>query len=402
LDGSGGGEVSTVGDKVSTVGTANDRNKQTGVTDMFHTFLKRTLLSVMAGGLMLALVPAPASAQLQIKNEDVTIKFGIQGQFWADWNQDATAASAGPQGYQQNFYLRRARLMMGGNIGDNISFFFQTDDPKLGITPKNLATGFVLQDAFMEYKVSNHLQIAGGEMLIPFSRQGLQSTLSFYTLDISAVSTVNNTALEQSALRDMGFQARGYFLHDRLQYRGGIFAGERDSNGRNSLRQALYLQYDFFSPEKEYAYAGTALGKRKILAIDAGGDKQSSYRAYSANIANDTPVHGGDEVGFNLQYLHFDGRQKFLAVPDQNNLVAEAAYYVHKAKFQPFARFETQRFVTAVNNTKDINRVGGGVNYYIRGQNLKWTAQVLRALPQNGSPLRASNEFTVQMQAFYF
>jgi hypothetical protein len=351
---------------------------------------------------MLALVPAPASAQLQIKSEDVTIKFGVQGQFWADWNQDATAPSAGSQGYQQNFFLRRARHMVGGNIGENLSFFFQTDDPKLGITPKNLATGFILQDAFMEYKVNPHLQIAGGEMLIPFSRQGLQSTLSFYSADISAVSTVNNAALQQSALRDMGFQARGYFLKDRLQYRGGIFAGERDSNGRNSLRQAMYLQYDFFALEKEYAYAGTALGKRKILAVDAGGDKQSSYRAFSANVASDTPVRGGDEVGLNVQYLHFDGRQKFTAVPDQNNLMAEAAYYVHKAKFQPFARWETQRFVADVNHTKNINRMGGGVNYYIRGQNLKWTFQCLRALPQNGSPIRPSNEFTVQMQAFYF
>lgn len=369
---------------------------------MFCTRFQHTLLSVMAGVLMLALVPAPASAQLQIKSEDVSIKFGIQGQFWADWTQDATAASAGAQGYQQNFYLRRARLMMGGNIGENLSFFFQTDDPKLGITPKNLATGFVLQDAFMEYKVNKHLQIAGGEMLIPFSRQGLQSTLSFYSIDISAVSTVNNTALQQSALRDMGFQARGYFFNDRLQYRGGVFAGERDVNGRNSMRQTLYLQYDFFSPEKEYAYAGTALGKRKILAVDVGGDKQSSYRAYSANIANDTPVRGGDEVGLNFQYLHFDGRQKFTSIPDQNNFLAEAAYYVHKAKVQPFARFETQNFVAAVNNTKNINRVGGGLNYYIRGQNLKWSVQVLRALPQNGSPIRPSNQFTLQMQAFYF
>ena len=369
---------------------------------LFPTFFQRTLLSVSGCAVLLALASAPAYAQLQIKNEDVTIKFGIQGQFWADWNQDATAASAGSQGYQQNFYLRRARLMMGGNIGDNITFFIQTDDPKLGITPKNLATGFVLQDAFMEYKVNPHFQIAGGEMLIPFSRQGLQSTLSFYSVDISSVSTVNNSALQQSALRDMGFQARGYFFKDHLQYRGGLFEGERDSNGRNSLREALYLQYDFFSPEKEYAYAGTALGKRKILAIDVGGDKQSSYRAYSANIANDTPVRGGDEVGFNLQYLHFDGRQKFTAVPDQNNFLAEAAYYVHKAKVQPFARFETQRFVAAVNNTKDINRWGGGLNYYIRGQNLKWTFQLLRALPQNGSPIRPSNEVTLQMQAFYF
>lgn len=369
---------------------------------MSHSLFQRTLLSVMACVLMLALVPAPASAQLQIKNEDVTVKFGIAAQFWADWNQDATAPSAGTQGYSQNFYLRRARFLMGGNIGDNITFFFDTDDPKLGITPKNLSSGFVLQDAWMEYKVNKYFQLAGGEMLLPSSRQNLQSPFSYYTADVSAVSTVSNSALQQSALRDMGFQGRGYFFDDHLQYRGGVFEGERDSNGRNALREVLYLQYDVFDPEKEYAYAGTALGKRKILAFDVAGDKQSSYRSYSANIANDTPVRGGDEVGFNLQYFHFDGRQKFTAIPDQNNFLAEADYYVKKAKVQPFGRFETQRFVQEVNNTKDINRMGGGLNYYIRGQNLKFTFQCLRALPQNGSLIRPSNEFTIQMQAFYF
>ncbi len=375
---------------------------------MSKTLLRSTLPGVLICVLMLALVPAPASAQLQIKNEDVTLKFGIQGQFWADWTQDATAASAGPQGYAQNFYLLRARLMLGGSIGENISFFFQTDDPKLGLSPagssttKSLTTGFVLQDAWMEYKVNKYLQIAAGEMLVPVSRQALQSTLSFYTINISPVSTISNTATYESALRDMGVQARGYFFNDRLQYRGGIFSGERDANGRNAPRPALYLQYDFFDREKEYAYAGTALGKRKILAIDVGGDKQGSYREMSANIANDTPVNGGDEIGFNVQALHFDGRNKFISIPDQNNFLAEGSYYIHKAKIQPFAKFETQDFVAAVNGTKDINRYGLGANYYIRGQNLKWTAQYTRALPQNGSTIRPSNEFTMQLQVFYF
>jgi hypothetical protein len=381
---------------------------------MSNTFFQRTLLGVLVCVLMLALVPAPAQAQLQIKTEDISIKFGFQGQFWADWTQDATAASAGNQGYAQNFYLLRARLMFGGAIGDNINFFFQTDDPKLGLSPsgatstKTLTTGnatspgFVLQDAWVEYKFNPHLQIAGGEMLVPVSRQALQSTLSFYTINISPVSTVNNTALTESALRDVGFQARGYFLNDRLQYRGGIFAGERDASGRNAPRPALYLQYDFFDREKEYAYAGTALGKRKILAIDVGGDKQSSYRSMSANVASDTPVRGGDEIGFNIQALHFDGRNKFTTIPDQNNYLVEGAYYFHKAKVQPFAKFETQDFVAAVNGTKDINRWGTGFNYYLHGQNLKWTMQYTRALPQNGSPIRPSNEFTAQLQVFYF
>jgi hypothetical protein len=381
---------------------------------MSKAFFQRTLVGVPGCVLMVALVAAPASAQLQIKTEDVTLKFGIQGQFWADWTQDATAASAGAQGYAQNFYLLRARLMMAGTMGDNISFFFQTDDPKLGLSPagaastKTLTTGnatspgFIIQDAFVEYKVNDHLQLAGGEMLVPSSRQALQSTLSYYTVNISAVSTVANAATSESALRDVGFQARGYFFNDRLQYRGGVFAGERDADGRNSLRPAAYLQYDFLDREKEYAYAGTALGKKKILVIDAGGDKQSSYRSMSANIADDTPVHGGDEIGFNFQAFHFDGRNKFTAIPDQNNFLAEGAYYLHKAKLQPFAKFETQDFVLPVNNTKDINRYGVGANYYVRGQNLKCTFQYTRALPQNGSLIRPSNELTMQLQVFYF
>jgi hypothetical protein len=381
---------------------------------MSNAFFHRALLCVVLCGLLLALAPAPASAQLQVKSEDVTLKFGFQGQFWADWTQDATPASAGPQGYAQNFYLLRARLMFAGTIGDKISFFFQTDDPKLGLSPagttstKTLTSGnatspgFLIQDAFVEYKVNKFLQIAGGEMLVPVSRQALQSTLSFYTINISPVSTIANGPTQESALRDVGFQARGYFFKDRLQYRGGIFAGERDPNGRNAPRGAAYLQYDFFSPEKEYAYAGTALGKRKILAIDVGGDKQGSYRSMSANLASDTPVFGGDEIGFNLQALHFDGRNKFLTIPDQNNFLVEGAYYFHKAKVQPFAKFETQDFVAAVNGSKDIDRYGAGANYYLHGQNLKWTGQYTRALPRNGSAIRPSNEFTMQLQLFYF
>ena len=89
--------------------------------------------SIAAGCLlMLAVASVPASGQIVVSNEDVTFKFGIQGQLWADWTQD----SSGTQAYQQNFYLRRARIIFAGDVGNDISFFFETDDPKLGITPR--------------------------------------------------------------------------------------------------------------------------------------------------------------------------------------------------------------------------------------------------------------------------
>lgn len=346
------------------------------------------------------LLPAAAPAQIKIDTEDASFRFGLEGQVWADWAQDTTGAS---QGYQQNLYIRRARLIFGGDIGRDLSFFVETDSPNLGKTPKNPSAGFMLQDAFLEWKASSFLNIDGGMFIVPFSRNALQSTASYYTLDVSPLTTVNNASTQSAALRDLGFQARGFFLKDRLQYRLAAFQGERDANAHNSLRTAAYLQYDFFSPEAGYIFAGTALGKKKILAIDVGGDRQSSYRGLSANIASDTPVFGGDEIGGQFQYFHYDGRRKFTAIADQNDWFVEGAYYFHRLRAQPFAKFESQSFVVTANALNDIHRAGAGVNYYVHGQNLKWTLQYNRLLPQNtASALRAGNELTMQFQVFYY
>jgi hypothetical protein len=347
---------------------------------------------------MLTAASAPAGAQIVVKNEDVTFKFGVQGQLWADWAQDPS----GTQGYQQNLFLRRARIIVAGDVGKDVSFFFETDDPKLGITPKNLAAGFIIQDAMIEWRPAKQLQLSGGLFIVPFTRNGLESTLSYLTLDLSPIAAVNNSATQSSALRDMGFQFKGFFAKDRLHYRIGAFDGQRDANGHNSLRTTGYLQYDFIDREKGYLFSGTGLGKAKILAVDAGFDRQGSYRGYSANIAAAIPIRKGDEVAGQFQYIRYDGRDKFISIPLQNDFLVEAGYFDHRVKIQPFVKYEAQAFAAAANASKDISRFGMGANYYIHGQNLKWTGQYLRALPQNGSPLKPANEFTVQLQFMYF
>src|SRR3954452_8812748 len=117
---------------------------------------------------MLTAASVPVGAQIVVKNEDVTFKFGVQGQLWADWTQD----SSGTGNYQQNFFLRRARLIVAADVGKDVSFFFETDDPKLGITPKNLATGFIIQDAMIEWKLARQFQLSGGLFIVPFTRNG--------------------------------------------------------------------------------------------------------------------------------------------------------------------------------------------------------------------------------------
>jgi hypothetical protein len=351
--------------------------------------LRLSLFAVLAAGA----VPAPA--QLVLQSEDVSVKFGIEGQVWADWTQDAASG-----GYVQNLYIRRIRLMASGNIGNDITFFIETDDPKLGLAPKALNAGFLIQDAFVEWKVRPEFRVDAGLMIVPFSRNALQSTLSFYTLDVAATTTVNNASTQSSALRDAGFGARGFFLGDHLQYRTGLFQGERDANGRNSLRAAGYVQVDFFAPEPECAFTGTAIGRKKILAVNGGFDKQADYRSLSGDVTADYPVHHGDEIGGQFQFTHFDGRRKFPAIANQNDYLVEAAYFSHRAKLQPFGKYEAQRFVAVANQGKNVDRYGGGVNYYIRGQSLKWTFQYLRS--HTDAIAQPVNEFSMQMQMFYF
>ena len=344
--------------------------------------------------LLVCVAAVSARGQLVLKNEDVSFRFGIQGQFWANWAQDPVT-----QGYSQNLYLRRGRLIVGGDIGHDLSFFFETDNPNLGKMPKALNAGFIIQDAFLEYKVHNAFRVDGGLMLVPLSRNALQSPASYYTLDISPVTTASNVSTQSSALRDAGFGAKGFFLQDKLQYRLGLFQGMRAPTARNSLRTAGYLQYDFFETETAYTFPGTALGRKKILAVDGGFDTQGAYRAWSGNVAADIPVRGGDEIGGQFLYMHYDGRNQFISIPRQDGYMAELAYYLHTVKFQPFARLESQRYAAA--GSKDVDRYGAGVNRYIRGQSLKWTLQYQRAFAKAAAG-RAANEFSMQLQLFYF
>jgi Phosphate-selective porin O and P len=358
--------------------------------------LRPLFISVVT--VLLLILPVVAQAQAIIKvNDTVFFRFGVQMQGWADELQSATT-----KGYAQNLFLRRARFLVTGQMAPNLTFFFQTDNPNAGKAPKGAVFGtFILQDAWFEWKLRNEFMLDGGEFLVPLSRNGLQSTISFLTLDISPTSTVFSAPTQSNGLRDTGLQAKGYLDEGRLEYRAAIFSGVRDAAARNPLRGSAYLQYDVFEKEVGYVYAGTNLGKRKILAISSGWDGQKDYRAFSGDIFTTIPVQKGNEFAGQIQAIHYDGGKFIAAIPRQNDYLVELAYYVAPHKIQPFAKFEDQKF--GVNTAADQTRWGAGLNYYVSGQNLKFTAQYLHVNPRTHTATsNPTNEFTVQIQAWYY
>jgi hypothetical protein len=365
-----------------------------------HTSPSLARMVLAAAALAAALVvlrPAAAQAQAMIKvNDDVWFRFGLQLNAWADWTQTNPTG-----GYAENLFLRRDRFLVTGSVAPGVTFFFQTDDPNLGKAPKSLGTGFIIQDAWMEWKLADAFALDAGQFIVPFSRNGLQGTLSYLTMDISPTSTIIINANPADAARDTGVEAKGYLVDGgRLEYRLALTQGVRESGSRNAFRDTVYLQYDCFDTERGYVYHGTNLGKKKILALSAGYDGQNSYHAYNADVFTTIPIAAGDEIAGQVQWSHYDG-EKFLAAPArQNDYLVELAYFVAAAKVQPFAKFERQRFSAAALQNDDATRFGAGLHYYVHGLNLKLSAQYLRVLPRG--PSKDTNELTAAMQVWYF
>lgn len=366
--------------------------------------------SVCLGAVLLALclVPGSANGQAIIKvSDNVNFRLGMLIQSWADWMQlnDATGAA---NGYQQNLFIRRARFFVGGQVAPNVTFFFMTDNPNLGkavgTTAKAPGTGFIIQDAYLEWKVANEFILDAGLIFIPLCRNCIQSAATHLTMDYGTWTFQQSGATQSSVGRDTGFQAKGYLAKDHLEYRVGVFQGFRQTGSRNTLRSTARLMYNFFEVEKVPFYPGTYLGKKKVVAVGAGIDLQSDYKAYAADLFLDLPVAKGDGVTGQFDFIRWDGGATFPTTAGLNRndaILAELGYYCSSGKVLPWLRFESQAFLDDVNSARNQKRYAGGLTWYAHGHNFNIRAGYTRIVPR-ADTTESTSQFTVQFQLFYY
>jgi hypothetical protein len=258
-----------------------------------------------------------ASAQAVIKVSDtVNVKFGMLVQAQADWTQDAAT-----RGYQENLFIRRVRFLVGGQVAPKVTFFFETDNPNLGKTvsgTKNISTGFTVQDAYLEWKVTDAFADAG-LIFIPLCRNCIQSAASLLPIDHEAYSFLHGGPTRSVVGRDTGFMAKGYLAKNRLEYRVGAFQGVRDALSRNSFRSSGHLQYSFLDTETSYFTTGTYLGKKKVFTVGGGYDVQSDYKAFAGDAYFDRPLGPAGPLTLQGDLIHDDGGRTFADLPRQND-----------------------------------------------------------------------------------
>ncbi len=365
----------------------------------------------------------PPWAVLKIA-DNVIFRFGSVIQPTYEALQDPNSA-----GYSQNFYLRRARFNVTANLPENVTVFFQTDDPRVGYSgtsgQKNINSGFLIQDAYAQWNFLGHaMALQGGEFLVPQNRQVLTSVATFLALDLPTWSQQEGPILEWNGGRDYGVGLNGALLNDHLTYRTGVFEGYRAptspqepplgpaAGARNSLMFAGRVQYDVFDTEYVYAYPGTNLGKKKMLAFAGWYQAQNSYKGYGGDVFFDWPVLEGDAVTVEGDYMHYDGHGQVFndngtnnELPEQYTVYTNAGYYLCKLKLQPFVRYEFLHYTEdAINLARGQQRVGGGFNYYVYGQNFKIVPYYERIIPKSQpatAQIKDLNRFVLELQGSF-
>ena len=324
-------------------------------------------------------------------NTSVSFGFLAQPQFESLENAAATDSS-------ENLFFRRLRFIAGGKLTSKLSYFVESDAPNLG---KKAANGdriheFFLQDAFMTYAFRPEFQLDGGMLLTSVSRNSGQSAASLLAIDYGAYSFLASDPTRSKVGRDYGLQARGY-IKKHLEYRVGMFRGNRDHDGDFPYRYLARIVYYPLEADTGFFYTGTTHGQKKIIGIGASFDRQGNYSANSLDFFLDHPVNNGNAVTVQASFLRYDGGRSFKTLLKQNDWFLEGSYYFKKVKLGPFVQFASRDLSNP--GLSDDSKIQGGVAYWIQKHKVNVKAGYGKLLKDN-SPDRT--QFVIQTQFFYY
>lgn len=219
--------------------------------------------------------------------DDTWMQLSFLGQPHFSYNEDAID--------QEDFYLRRGRFILSGQIQDGVKFFVETDNDNAG---KNGASDSStdIQDVFVDLRLgkSDHW-IEVGLILLPFSFETKASAASLLGIDYNTeVIKLANTFV----WRDYGAELHGNF-GKMFAYRVGAFDGyDTATSSKNpgaELRYTGHIAMNLIGDvETGWFYGQSRLSNKNYLSVGAGVDSQKSASLKTITPAD--PVTGTPAV----------------------------------------------------------------------------------------------------------
>ncbi len=286
-------------------------------------------------------------------------------------------------------------------------------------------------DGYAIANYSDKLNLKIGLTKIPLTRANLDDCFAPLSQDRSMwVYTAYGTSPAKFS-RDLGAVVWGNFLDDRLRYYAALFQGREgivktthpfsgatvtsSPEPENSFEYVGRVHYAFLDPEPGSGYEGTYFGDLKVLTLGGGvayepnavyrnvtstGVVQNldtvAYTAYAADLLFEYPTKAG-VFTVAAQYLKtdFDDAYKTNFNPgdrlvnitglngQKNGGYVKAGYILplkigKKGLLQPYFLTEKWKFahLLGIDNQK-VTQTGGGLNYYVRRQNIRLTVEYL-------------------------
>lgn len=337
---------------------------------------------------------SPLLAQWQIVTNEgkTTLKFGFLTQMRAD-------AADTDDGTAKDLFFRRLRLIAGGSLTGNLSFFFETDSPNLGkgqAGGKNAGDIFI-QDFVAMYRWRDDQYIDAGLLLTANSHNTNQSAASLLAVDYGPWSFLASAPTHSRVGRDYGVRARGYVLGDHLEYRAAVYQGARLESSTAALRTLGRVVYNVFEPEKGLFYGGSYLGKKRVLSIGASRDQQDDYSSTALDVFWDQPLAGGNGLTIQADWIRYDGGDFFPQLPEQDALLVEAGWYVANARLLPFVQFAARDFASPLR--ADQESIQAGVGWMLDGHGRTLKVAWGRLSTDDGDDL---DQIMLQFQLFRF
>jgi len=341
--------------------------------------------------------PLPAVAQIgparEIKlAENTWFRFGAQVQAWFKAAQDRIKQADGSDGtYALDFTCRRCRFFTTGQVVKDVFFnllFESANTGKGNADGSKVLTTPQLLDAYSQVKFTQWFWLSGGQILMPLTRNGLQPTTTYVAIDSAQVDGTPVLQGNSYVLRDLGFQANGFFAENHIEYRLGLFQGTRQgavpgvqSASHNGPRFVAMVSANLWDTETGYVNGGHYYGTKKVIGVMAnfdtqvlrtdgptagaaaptgvGVDKNAYYGISGAAFINylmdvKPNPRGGDEIVGLLQFGYYDGGFRnnpaaptnpgsYPAVLKQTNFLGEVGYYNHGLHFSIFSKFEARK-----------------------------------------------------------
>jgi Phosphate-selective porin O and P len=361
-------------------------------------------VSVFILGFFLCAVTQTAQAGPIIKiSDDSWLMINYEMQLYGQWRN--TGSGPDRSGDTTDIFFRRNRFSLIGQVTDTYGFTLavqQQADKRIQDLEVSDIPGkdFDVIDAFFRGDFTDAFRVRVGLTKDPLIREDNEGCFFPLSVDRSLFIYTDLPRLN----RDFGVVIWGNLMDAKLQYRAAVMKGNQDGdNPKSQLRYTGRVHLTLLDPESSLVYRGTYLGKKKVLTFGAGYQFQpdevyanlaaktlpNDYQAWTFDGFFEYPTTAGTFT-VSAAYLKtdYDGAYKG-ADPDPRSIgengekkgwYAKAGYLlpnkVGPGEMQFFGRYEEWKFaqLSGIFDQK-IKWWAGGVNYFIKGEDLRVTVQ---------------------------